>query len=329
MSTDVTIYQGDGDEARAVAIYTPPTDYILSLDGCILAWLNTKEGRSQSKKTRRAYEDTITMFRALLQSKGLDLDSTDTRAVALIAEAYAGANGVSPATFNQRLAILSSFYAYAIKQEVCTHNPIGRIDRRKAEAKDAALPMSNTEIAQAFAAIDRSSLEGLRDYALLSLAVTTGRRARELASLIWADIRITGNKMLVTWRRTKGNKQMRDEVEPRTQAALLAYLHALYGADLGQLASDTPVFVSLSRNNYKGALSLQAVSDICLKRLGTSKVHTTRHTFAVNSEKVGASLSEIGARLGHSNLKTTSDYMKRLHSAENPHATRLGEMFGI
>jgi site-specific recombinase XerD len=288
MSTDITIYQGDG--SQAIAPYTPPGDYILSLNGCILAWLNTKEGRSESLKTRRAYEDTITAFRAWLASKGLDLDSTDTHAIALCAEVYAGANRVSPATFNQRLAILSSFYAYALKQEVCTHNPIGRIDRRKAEAKDAALPMSNTEIAQAFAAIDRSSLEGLRDYALLSLAVTTGRRSRELASLVWADIRITSKKMLITWRRTKGNKQMRDEIEPRTQAALLAYLHALHGADLGQLASDTPVFVSLSRNNYKGALSLQAMSDICLKRLGTSKVHTTRHTFAVNSEKAGGVL---------------------------------------
>ncbi len=89
------------------------------------------------------------------------------------------------------------------------------------------------------------------------------------------------------------------------------------------------MFVSLSRNNYKGTLSLQAVSDICLKRLGSSKVHTTRHTFAVNSEKAGATLSEIGDRLGHASLKTTSDYMKRLHSAENPHATKLGEMFGI
>ena len=122
---------------------------------------------------------------------------------------------------------------------------------------------------------------------------------------------------------------MRDEIEPRTRAALLAYLHALYGADLGRLSKDALIFVSLSKNNYKGALSLQAVSDICKKHLGTSKVHTTRHSFAVNLEKPGASLSEIVARLGHASLKTTSDYMKRLHSAENPHAAKLGEMFGI
>ena len=122
---------------------------------------------------------------------------------------------------------------------------------------------------------------------------------------------------------------MRDEIEPRTHKAILAYLHALYGTDLGKLAKDAPVFVSLSRNNHRGGLSVQAVSDICLKRLGTSKVHTTRHTFAVAMERAGASLSDIGAKLGHASLKTTSDYMKRLHSAENPHATRLGEMFNI
>ena len=328
MSTEITIYQGD----HGITPYTPPAQYVLSLDGCIAAWLKNKSERTGSAKTKRAYSDTINGFRTMLQLARpipLDLDSTDYRALRIAVEVFASGNGVSPATFNQRLAILSSFYTYAIKQEVLDKNPIKLIDRRPVQEKDAALPMSDTEVMQAFSKIDRSRLEGLRDYALLSLAVTTGRRSRELASLVWSDIRLTSRKLLITWRRTKGNKQMRDEIEPRTQAALLAYLHALYGADLGQLPKDAPIFVSLSRNNNKGQMSIQAVSDICKKHLGTSKVHTTRHTFAVNLEKAGASLSEIGARLGHASLKTTSDYMKRLHGAENPHAARLGEMFGI
>ncbi len=324
--TAITIYQGD------IAPYTPPPQYVLSLDGCVAAWLKNKSERTGSAKTKRAYSDTINGFRAVLQSARptpLDLDSTDTRVIRLAAESFAGGLGVSSATFNQRLAILSSFYTYAIKQEVLDKNPIKLIDRRPVQEKDAARPLSDTEIAQALASIDRSTLEDLRNYALLSLAVTTGRRSHELASLEWSDIRLTAKKMLITWQRTKGNKQMRDEIEPRTHAALLTYLHALNGADLGRLSKDAPIFVSLSRNNHKGALSIQAVSGICKKHLGTSKVHTTRHTFAVNLEKAGASLSEIGARLGHASLKTTSDYLKRLHSAENPHAARLGEMFGI
>ena len=301
-----------------------------------MAWLKTKSERTGSAKTERAYQDTINGFRALLKSARpipLDLDSDDTRATRLAAESFAAGNGVSSATFNQRLAILSSFYTYAIKQEVLDKDPMDLAERRPPNTRDAAQPMDDTEIAQAFTSIDRGTLEGLRDYALLSLAVTTGRRSRELAALTWSDIRLTGKgkseNMLITWQRCKGNKQMRDEIEPRTKTALLAYLRALYGADLRKLTSDAPIFVSLSRNNYRGALSIQAVSDICLKRLGTSKVHTTRHTFAVTMERAGASLSDVGAKLGHASLKTTSGYMKRLHSAENPHAAKLGEMFGI
>ena len=330
MNTDITIYKGD--DSQAIEPYTPQDHYILSLDACIAAWVKNKSERTGSAKTKRAYQDTIDDFRALLQSARpipLDLDSDDMRAIRLAAESFAAGKGVSPATFNQRLAILSSFYTYAIKQEVLDKNPIKLIDRRPVDAKDAAQPMGDTEIAQALATMNRDTDRGLRDYALLSLAVTTGRRARELASLCWGDIRLTGKKMLITWQRCKGNKQMRDEIEPRTKTALLAYLRALHGEDLDKLSKDVPIFVSLSRNNYRGRLSIQAVSDICLKHLGTSKVHTTRHTFAVSMEKAGASLSDIGAKLGHASLKTTSDYMKRLHSAENPHAAKLGEMFGI
>ena len=36
------------------------------------------------------------------------------------------------------------------------------IDRRPVDAKDAALPMGESEIVEAFSKIDRSTLEGLR-----------------------------------------------------------------------------------------------------------------------------------------------------------------------
>jgi site-specific recombinase XerD len=241
MGTDLTVYQGDDRQSPKSS--TPPAHYVLSLDRCLVAWLKKKSERIGSAKTKRAYSDTINGFRALLQAArpvSLDLDSTDYRALRITAEVFASGNGVSPATFNQRLAILSSFYEYAIKQEVLEKNPIKLIDRRPVQEKDAARPLSDTEIAHALASIDRSTLEGLRDYALLSLAVTTERRSRELAHLMWSDIRLTAKSMLITWQHTKGNKQMRDEIESRTRTAVLAYLHALYGADLGRLSKDAP-----------------------------------------------------------------------------------------
>ena len=94
MSTEITIYQGD--ESQAIEAYTPPSHYILSLDACIAAWVKNKSERTGSAKTKRAYQDTINGFRALLQAARpipLDLDSTDTRAVRLAAESFAAGNG--------------------------------------------------------------------------------------------------------------------------------------------------------------------------------------------------------------------------------------------
>src|SRR5260370_31328721 len=85
-----------------------------NVDLAVYAWLDAKFHKSTSEKTRKAYTDTINQFRGLLSTQGLDLTSNPS-AVGLVAQAFAGysARGrqVAPATYNQRLAVLSSFYA--------------------------------------------------------------------------------------------------------------------------------------------------------------------------------------------------------------------------
>ncbi len=303
-----------------------------TIEHMIAAWLDAKTKRTGSTKTARAYQDTIEQFRAALHHTGYDLDS-DERLVSLAAQGWAGLSTegqpVAAATYNQRLAIISSFYKYALKQRMLTHNPIDLVERMPKQTKDAALPLEADEVKERLSAIYRTTQEGLRDYALISLLLATGRRVNEVASLRLRDLTFTGKRITVTWQRCKGNKQMIDKLSPRTTQALVACLHAVYGPSLLTLPADTPLFVSCSRQNKGQAVSGQTIADICERRLGTSKVHALRHTFAVGMEQTGASLSEIGARLGHNDLKTTSDYMKRLHSAENKYASRLDDLFGI
>ena len=91
-------------------------------------------------------------------------------------------NEVSPATYNQRLAILSSFYGYARRQGLLTgENPIGRVERRPVHLYGDASALAYKEVKNNLAAIDRSQPVGKRDYALLSVALQTGRRLSELA----------------------------------------------------------------------------------------------------------------------------------------------------
>lgn len=94
---------------------------------------------------------------------------------------------------------------------------------------------------------------------------------------------------------------------------------------------ERPVWISLAARNgtFGHPLSIRAIAFICEQRLGTSKVHTLRHTFARGLEDAGAKVSEIQARLGHADLGTTGRYLAQLHAGENPHLARLSHLYGL
>lgn len=315
---------------RSVIRYEPQRT--MSLEQCIWAWMDAKAKRSESNKTKKAYQDALLDFRTTLQSQHLDLDS-EPALIAPLAQGWAGQStereNVAPSTFNQRLAILSSFYRYAKRHDVLSHNPIERVERRVVQNKNAASHLSKERVQEGLMKIDRSTLEGKRDYALLSVALATGRRSSELAGLRYGHLQRNGETCTVIWVRCKGNKQMKDELQKRTTLALFDYLIAQYGTNLLRLKSDTPVWVSYSSHNEGQAIGSRTVSRICEKYMGTSKVHALRHTWAVTMHNKGASLAEIGKGLGHSNLKTTADYLEQHLGYINPHASDLEQEYGI
>lgn len=326
-----------------------PTTIVTStpLDVLIGGWIHAKGNKSGSEKTRKAYADTLAQFRTGLRQLGLDLDSQDDHElaqIALAAQAFSSfsARGkhVKAATINQRLAILSSFYDYAIRQgPPFLVNPIGRVDRSKVQAYASAQPLTKEATTVALDAIDRSTLAGKRDYALIALLLQTGRRLTEIASLEIKHLALTVGKLTITFEHCKGGKEMRDTLPYSVSNALLEWLRAFYGADVvppGATGDTRPVWVALANTGHKkgytrigDTLGPQSVADICQKRLGTSKVHATRHTWAHEMEKAGASASIIQARLGHESLATTGRYLAQLSQAENPYADVLAANLGI
>ncbi len=150
--------------ARALQTFSADRfDGMAALEIAILGWLDAKRGRSGSERIWRTYADILAAFRAALQQEGLDLDGPVTP-VALVAQAWAGSRisapagttsgdggrgrvpsvstnpardrtvAVAPATYNQRLASVSSFYKYARKQGILQDNPIERVERRRVQA---------------------------------------------------------------------------------------------------------------------------------------------------------------------------------------------------
>jgi integrase len=294
----------------------------------LAAWLDSKSRRSNSAKTKKAYTETMASFQAALGQLGVALDS-DPAAVATVAQAWAAAGDVAPATHNQRLAIISSFYSFARKRGfLVIDNPISRVDRQAVQSYARVEALESDDVKSGLKAIDRSSLAGKRDYALLSVALLTGRRLNEIADLCWRDVR-TGRRGNVTLSfKTKGNKVMRDTLPGPVGQALLDYLRAFYGAQFGALPDSAPLWVSLSRQNYGAALHPNWLERIARSRLGVH-FHALRHTFARSLEDAGAKVSDIQARLGHESLATTGRYLAALRRAENPHADAMATMFGM
>lgn len=321
------------ETALSTAVRSGPIDLAMS------GWL---DAHKRSAKTRRAYQDTITQFHAALQHVQLDLDSEPEK-IALAAQAFAAfsqrGEQVSRATFNQRLAILSSFYAYAMDRNLVLpldangrpRNPISLVEREKVQAYAGAQVLASEDVITRLQRIDRSTAIGKRDYALLAVLLQTGRRVSEVASLRWQHVALQGKNITLTFDHCKGGKVMIDTLSVAVSTALIEWLHAAYGVQLGQLAKETPLWISFTRNRrYRGqALSIQSIADVCERYLGVSKVHVTRHTFTHLMMKAGATLPEIQARLGHESLDTTGRYARALTSAENPHAETLAKLIGL
>jgi site-specific recombinase XerD len=304
-----------------------------ALEGIFFAWLDAKRGRTESTRTAQAYKDTLLHFRSSLHAQGLTLES-DPVQVALSAQHWAGhawedGAPVTAATYNLRLSILSSFYQFALRRRAVTANPLSLVERRRGKEDYRAQAFDEAMVRDKLQAIDRRTEEGARDYALLVVAFFTGRRLAELASLQWEQVELSSQgKLILHFPRCKGGKAMRDLLPPPVASALLGWLHRFY-KELEGLPPTAPLWVCLSNRARGAALSHQSIGQICLKRLGTSKVHTTRHSFALAMMQAGAKVNEIAAQLGHSNPAVTGRYLLKLKTEANPFSQTLVERYGL
>jgi len=204
-----------------------------------------------------------------------------------------------------------------------------RVKRQKLGKKDAAHHLASSTVKSGLARIDRSTPEGLRDYALLSIALATGRRASEIAGLRYKHLHRDGNTCVVDFDHCKGKKSFTNRLEANTTRALYAYLECVYPGQLLQLHGDAPVWVSFSDRNKGQAIGTRTLSNICEAYLGTSKFHAPRHTLAVAMHNKGAKITDISKALGHTDIKITSDYLEEHLSYENPLAAELEAEWGI
>ena len=327
----------------------------------IQLWIKTKTEASESIRTKEMYGQTITAFRSMTFAAGIDLDGFPPTislqhitfddmehalaALGLIAQAWASSaqkekqlqQGISATTYNNRLTIISSFYRFAKERRLLRmENPIEQIERRKVQDYISARPLFRDQIAAALAKIDKKTVAGVRDHALILLLLGTGRRGSEVRLLKWKDVQFHDDEITIRFH-CKGGKELYDTLEPRVVRALLSYFKVMFHYDLiEQHAScsvvmdpEQSLWLSLSHKRFLQPLSQRGLADIFERYFGMTKIHATRHTFALMMLKSGATIMDIMHRLGHANVATTSRYLTSLVSAENAFASKVLNEMGI
>lgn len=314
-----------------------------TVEAVIGAWLHAKyTNKSGSKQTQKAYKTTIKAFRALLLDAGHDLLFDAEGFIPIIADfaqVFASMRSprsrhtkpIRPATISQRLAILSSFYDFALKrQHIKAGNPIDIVDRPSVEAYARSQAIPQEEVEARLKEIDPETIQGARDLALLALLLSTGRRVSEVATLEIRHLQITGKQFKVMFEHTKGDKVMYDLLSIPVSRLLKKWLELFYGSPVQAIPGDRPLWVNVHHESRKGEqLGYHGVAGVCQHYLGTSKVHTTRHTFAILMELAGAKLTDIQRRLGHKNAATTGVYLDKLTQDRNPYADRIAASLGL
>ncbi len=263
--------------------------------------------------------------------------------------------GLAETTINLRLAGLSSLFSFLMNKFsypdpitgreafIVERNPVDRATRAKVDPYGKADGLGKDEIYALLRRIDRSTLIGLRDFALIVTYVATGRRSTEIAALQWKDITEKNGVRFYTWA-GKGGKTGTDELLRYAYDAIVAYLKA--AGRLETILPDEFIFIALSNvaarlpnvgDDYKpgqhlsGAMINRIVKK-CASRAGLDPArihtHTLRHTAAdLRIEMSGGDIMSLQDFLGHSNVATTQIYVTKRKRERDPMWAQVGAFF--
>lgn len=246
--------------------------------------------------------------------------------------------GLRPSTRASYLVAVRKFFEWAEGLKIYPNIAKGIKGARRALKHHQKDALTIAQIKKVFGAIDRSQIQGKRDFALINLLLRTGLRLIEVVRADYKDLDLQGEEALL-WVRGKG-RDGKDECVVLAQDALnplLEYLRARKSA-----IAEAPLFTSLSDRNFGKRLTTFSLSRIIkryMRRAGINNrrvtAHSLRHTFGVLSIKAGASLYEVQLAMRHSNPGTTEIYLgdierqKRLEGAPEKKVSELLEAEGV
>lgn len=208
-------------------------------------------------------------------------------------------------TQNYYLIALRAFLKYLRKRGIESLSP-EKIELAKVPERSLDL-ISPQELDRLMKGPDTTTLQGLRDQAILELLFSTGLRVSELCSLSSDDVDLSRDEFSV---RGKGDKVRVVFLSDEAKASIARYTKA-------RKDMSDALFIQYGKNAKNAEdprLSPRAVQRLikhyATKAGITRKVtpHVIRHSFATDLLSNGADLRSVQALLGHAHIGTTQIY---------------------
>lgn len=240
-------------------------------------------------------------------------------------------NGKKPTTVKNYIIAVKRFFQWTeeagLYPNIAKHIKSGHLSKNF--KKDY---LTSSQARQILNHVDRSTIKGKRDYAMLVMMLTMGLRTIEVSRTDIDDIRTKGNTT-VLYVQGKGHDEKDDLIRmpQHVESAIRDYLSVRKAKDLSE-----PLFVSTSNHNANGRMTTRSIRRIVKTAFISAgydsprlTAHSTRHTAATLSLLNGATLQQTQELLRHRNIGTTEIYAHNIDATTNPAANDVEEaIFG-
>lgn len=216
----------------------------------------------------------------------------------------------SAATIAKKLSALSSYYTWAMSEDLVSRNPVALVKRPRPPRESPSTGLTAEELAKVTWAARK---ESGRDWALLRLLGYNGLRISEALNADIEDLATERDHVVLHIARKGGARATIPLSEPTRRAVMEAIGDRVTG----------PIFV-----NYKGERLSRSGAEKEIKWLGHKALrrnihaHDFRHAFVTLALDAGATLRDVQDAAGHASADTTRRYDRARHNLDR-HPTYL------
>jgi site-specific recombinase XerD len=273
--------------------------------------------RNASGHTRATYSHGFMLLfefaarRLNCSPSSLELEQLDAKLIMAFLDHLERERGNAISSRNARLAAIKSLFRYIEHREPSAIDQVRRILAIPTKRSTSRLVgyLSRSE-AQAIINAPDSTVAGLRDRAMLHLAVATGIRVSELVGIQLEDFVQQPQSTLTV--HGKGRRERRLPLWRETTTALRRWLRArpdgtsrhLFLNDRGAALTRSGFAYVLAK--YV-ALAARSVPSLRTKRVSP---HVLRHTCAMITLQATRDVRKVALWLGHAHLATTEVYLR-------------------